>query len=82
MISSSFVGITQADTRLPEREIRGPRLSFAASSSSIPSQAEASQIRFRISAEFSPMPAVNTSPSIPPNTAASAPICLAAWYTK
>ena len=31
----------------------------------MPSQADASQIRRRISAEFSPMPAVKTSPSSP-----------------
>ncbi len=35
----------------------------------MPSQADASQIRRRISAEFSPMPAVKTSPSMPPRTA-------------
>ena len=39
---------------------------------------EASQIRRRISGEFSPMPAVKTSPSTPPRTAASAPISLVA----
>jgi hypothetical protein len=36
----------------------------------------------RISAEFSPMPAVKTNPSSPPRTAVSAPISLAARYTK
>ena len=35
-------------------------------------------MRRRISGEFSPMPAVNTSPSMPPSTAASAPISFAA----
>ena len=39
---------------------------------------DAAQIRFRISAEFSPIPAVNTSASMPPSTAASAPVSLAA----
>ena len=78
IISSSLVGITQAETRLPAREIRGAVRAFASRSSSMPSQADASQIRSRISAEFSPMPAVNTSASIPPSTAASAPISLAA----
>jgi hypothetical protein len=78
MMSSSFVGMTQAETRLAGREMRGPRARFASSSRSMPSHADAAQIRFRISAEFSPMPAVKTSPSTPPSTAASAPICLAA----
>jgi hypothetical protein len=41
IISSSLVGITQAETLLPAREILGPRAAFAATSSSIPSQAEA-----------------------------------------
>ena len=41
MISSSLVGITQADTRLPDREIRGPRARFASGSMSMPSQADA-----------------------------------------
>ena len=44
-------------------EMRGPLLVLASASSSNPSQEEASQIRRRISGEFSPMPAVNTSPS-------------------
>ena len=35
-------------------------------------------MRARISAEFSPMPAVKTSASMPPSAAASAPISLAA----
>jgi hypothetical protein len=43
---------------------------------------DAKQIRRRIFAEFSPMPAVKTSPSMPPRTAVSAPISLAARYTK
>src|SRR6185295_511446 len=54
IISSSFVGITQADTRLPDFEIREPWLSLAAVSNSTPSHADASQIRRRISAECSP----------------------------
>ena len=43
------------------RRSRAPCAGSRSSSSSMPSQAEASQIRRRISAEFSPMPAVNTS---------------------
>src|SRR5262249_26554660 len=77
IISSSLVGITQTETLLCGLEIRGPLTTLAASSSSIPSHADASLIRLRISAEFSPMPAVNTSASTPPRTAASAPISLA-----
>src|SRR6185436_4686504 len=72
--SSSFVGITHADTAPPVREIRVCFLLFASVSSSMPSHADPSQMRLRTSAEFSPIPAVNTSPSIPPSTAASPPI--------
>ena len=82
MVSSSFVGITHAETRLPGLEIRGPLRPFASSSISMPSHADASQIRRRISGEFSPMPAVNTRPSSPPRAAVSAPISFAARYTK
>src|SRR5439155_19012257 len=82
IISSSLVGITHAETRLPAREIRCPRHSLAASSSVSPSQAQASQMRRRITVECSPIPAVKTSASTPPRTAASAPTCFAAWYTK
>jgi hypothetical protein len=71
IISSSLVGITQAETLLPGREMRGPLRVLASASSSRPSQAEEAQILRRISGEFYPMPAVNTSPSMPPNTAAS-----------
>ena len=39
---------------------------------------DVSQIRWRMSDEFSPMPAVKTRPSSPPRTAVSAPISLAA----
>ena len=78
IMSSSLVGMTQADTLLCGFERRGRPAVFAWESSSIPSQAEASLIRRRISGEFSPMPAVNTSASMPPNTAARAPISLAA----
>ena len=82
IISSSFVGITQADTRLDGDEIRGRCVAFACLSRSIPSHADASQIRVRIAAEFSPMPAVNTSASTPCSDAASAPTSRAARYTK
>src|SRR4029450_11899329 len=68
IISSSFVGITHADTRLSGREMRGPPDAFASGSSSMPIHADASQIRRRISADFSPMPAVKTSASTPPST--------------
>src|SRR4029077_21232661 len=78
IINSSLVGMTQAETLLPAFEIRGPLAAFAFSSRSTPSQAQASLTRWRISAEFSPIPAVNTSASIPQSTAAKAPISLAA----
>src|SRR5262249_25357840 len=71
IISSSLVGITQAETLLQGVDIRGPLPVFASASISMPSHAEASPIRRRISGEFSPMPAVKTSPSMPPRTAAS-----------
>src|SRR4029453_12537765 len=41
------------------------------------SHSDASQIRWRIADEFSPMPAVKTRPSRPPRTAVRAPISLA-----
>src|SRR5205085_4912287 len=44
IISSSLVGITQAETLLCGREIRGPLLWFASASSSTPSHPQASQI--------------------------------------
>jgi hypothetical protein len=75
---SSFVGITHVDTLLFEVEMREPRFMFASTSSSSPSQAQDLQTRRRISGEFSPIPAVNTNPSMPPNTATNAPISLAA----
>ena len=78
IISSSFVGITHAETRLAGFEMRGPLAAFACSSISIPSQPQAAPIRLRISAEFSPIPAVKTSASIPPSAAASAPVSFAA----
>ena len=74
IMSSSLVGMTQADTRLPVREMRGPLPPLAAGSIPTPSQAQASPMRRRISGEFSPMPAVKTRPSIPPRAAARAPI--------
>jgi hypothetical protein len=62
IINSSFVGITQAETVLCWVEIFASRFEFASSSTSMPSQADAVQMRCRISAEFSPMPAVKTQP--------------------
>ena len=82
IISSSFVGITHTDTRLSAAEMRAPFGPGSSRSSATPTQAEASQIRRRISAEFSPMPPVNTSASMPPSAAVSAPISFAARYTK
>src|SRR5580704_2390521 len=82
IINSSLVGITHAETLLEGLEIRGPLREFAVASSSTPSHAQDSQIRWRISVECSPIPPVNTRLSRPPNTAASAPISLAVRYTK
>src|SRR4029077_19270207 len=74
IINSSLVGMTHADTLLPGAEILGALRAFAPGSSSMPSHAQDLQIRRRISAEFSPIPAVKTSASIPLNTADIAPI--------
>src|SRR5215475_4887102 len=78
IISSSLVGIVQTEILLFAVEIRGAFLEFASASNSTPNQAEALQMRWRISGEFSPIPAVNTSPSNPPRTDVKAPISLAA----
>ena len=56
------------------REMRGPPARFAAGSRSIPSQADMPQIAARVSASFSPIPAVKTRASSPPSAAASEPI--------
>lgn len=77
MMSSSFVGTTHAETLLCAVDIRDSPLSFAAESKSTPSHEQASQIRRRIYDEFSPIPAVNTSASMPPSTAVKAPISFA-----
>ena len=82
IINSSLVGITQAETLLAWVEIRGPLRLLASASSSMQSQSEDSHILWRISVEFSPMPAVKTRPSTPFNAAAIAPISLVARYTK
>ena len=64
IISSSFVGITQTETALCVVEIFASRFELASSSTSMPSHADALQMRCRISAEFSPIPAVKTNPSM------------------
>src|SRR5215471_4090375 len=46
IMSSSLVGMVQADTRPPDFEIQGPPALLASSSSSIPSHDDAAQIRF------------------------------------
>ena len=73
IINSSFVGTTQAATRLSGRLMRGTPASLAAASNSSPSHAASRQTRARIAAEFSPMPPVNTSASSPPRAAAREP---------
>ena len=60
IISSSFVGMTQAATRLAGVLIREAFAWFAAVSSSMPSQAASLQTRSRSEWLFSPMPPVNT----------------------
>ena len=52
-----------------------PPAAFPAGSSVPPSQASFSTIRARRPGEFSPIPAVNTKPSMPPSAAASRPAC-------
>ena len=49
IISSSLVGITHAETRLPGRENRGVFFALAAWSTSMPSHADERQMRLRIS---------------------------------
>ena len=73
IISSSLVGITQTATGLAAVLMRGPPERLAAASSSMPSQAASRQTRSRISGACSPMPAVNTSASMPCAAAASEP---------
>src|SRR3954468_18805798 len=67
IISSSFVGIAHAETRLDRVPTRDSPPSFAVASSSTPSHAASRQTRSRTAALFSPMPAVNTIASRPPS---------------
>src|SRR4029078_4579951 len=66
IISSPLVGIPHAETRLLRREMHGPCPWLASGSTSIPSHAEASQMRWPVSGELSPMPTGKTSPAGPP----------------
>ena len=73
IISSSLVGMTHAETRLPAVLMRGPLRSLAAR---VELHAEPRRIPADPLAQarlFSPMPAVNTIASSPPSAAASDP---------
>ena len=63
-------------------EISVAPASFAAGSSSAPSQPRRLAMRARIAAEFSPTPAVKTRASSPPSAAASMPAFSAQRCTK
>src|SRR3546814_19536904 len=65
--------MTRTFTRLSPPEMQRALAAFASSSIDSPSQPSRSQIRLRISAWFSPIPAVKTIPSKPQSDAASAP---------
>src|SRR5262249_54514021 len=69
-INSSFVGITHTDILLSWLEMRGPWRSLASRSSLAPSHASLVTTASRNCASFSPIPAVDTKASSPPNTLA------------
>src|SRR6185437_3760049 len=72
-IRFSLVGMTQAETPASGDEMRGPPAALAASSSTSPVQRASRQIRARIAAACSPIPAVKTSASSPPSAATREP---------
>ena len=82
IISSSSVGTTRTLRRLLGVETVAACAALAPVSSSAPSQPSRPTTRARISGLRSPMPAVNTSPSIPPMAAASAPASRTTRWTK
>ena len=65
IISSSSVGMTHAVARLPAALMHGPPRWLAPSSKLTPSHAASRQMRARIGAACSPIPAVNTMASRP-----------------
>ena len=74
---SSSVGITNAGR--PGPVIRPRPAEFSASSTANPSHRNFSSTRDRIGTLCSPIPAVNTKPSIPPMLTANAPAVRATW---
>ena len=80
IISSSLVGTTQAETRLPAVGDPGSvRLRWRPDPASRPATRTPRRSVDGSRRECSPIPAVKTSASTPPSTAASAPTCFAAW---
>ena len=69
IIRSSSVGITRTTTRLASLEMIGACAALRAGSTSRPRYPRPSQMRARIAAACSPMPAVKTSVSRPPSAA-------------
>lgn len=73
IMRSSSMGITHTSGDVPFEEMSPFPFWFPFSSSVMPSRAAFVQTRLRISDEFSPIPAVNTSASNPPSVAVKAP---------
>src|SRR5581483_1833335 len=80
--SSSSVRMMRTQTLLAGVLITGAADSLAAASSCRPRKSKPAQIRARMGAAFSPMPAEKTSVSRPLSTAAYAPIHLRACWQK
>ena len=82
IIASSSVGIIRTETRLSGALMIAAFRPFATASRSTPSQPRRAQTISRIAGACSPMPAVKTRPSSPPNELVRAPISRAIRYTK
>ena len=67
IMSSSSVWMTRTLPQPPSREISGAFLASRFESSSMPRNSSPSQIRFRITGAFSPMPPAKTTVSTPPS---------------
>ena len=65
IITSSFVGITRTTTGAMLDEITGSPAALASAAKCTPKKLSPAQMRARISAEFSPIPAVKTRASTP-----------------
>src|ERR1035438_5845130 len=82
-INSSLVLSASTVTFPPAADTtRSPLPAFFSASSSIPRNSSPAQHLSRSRAEFSPIPPVNATASIPPIAAAYAPIVFFTWYTN